>query len=140
MTKGPSPRILVIEDEPALRQAIVRILGGAGYEVVQATNGREGISLWRRTSADLVVTDIQMPEKNGIEVVKELRGLAPVLPVIAMSGGDHSGELRALKEGGLLTNVTLLHKPFKYTELLGAVTAALGGREGLPDGEEPSEG
>ena len=134
-----STRILVIEDEPTLRQAIVRILRGAGYDVVPAANGLEGMTLWRQMDADLVVTDIQMPEKNGIEVVLELRALAPTLPIIAMSGGSRSRELDLLGDASLLGAVALLQKPFTYDELIAAVTAALGGRA-APDREEPRDG
>lgn len=119
-------RILVIEDEPRLREAIVRILARAGYDVVQAANGAEGLALWRQSGADLVVTDIQMPEKNGIEVVLELRSFAPTIPVVAMSGGSRSADLDLLGDVKLLGAVALLQKPFRFDELIAAVTAALG--------------
>jgi len=104
----------------------VRILGRSGYDVIQAANGAEGLALWREKGADVVVTDIQMPEKNGIEVVLELRAFAPTLPVVAMSGGSRSADLDLLGDVKLLGAVALLQKPFRYEELIAAVTAALG--------------
>jgi DNA-binding response OmpR family regulator len=115
----------VIEDEPRLREAVVRMLDRAGYEVIQAADGAEGLRLWRQVGADLVMTDIQMPEKNGIEVVLELRALAPTLPVIAMSGGTRSQDLDLLGDAKLLGAFAMLEKPFSYNELMTAVAAAL---------------
>lgn len=118
-------RILVIEDEPSLRSALVRMLGQAGYDVAEAANGADGLELWRASGADLVLTDIQMAEKNGIEVVVELRAFAPALPVVAMSGGARSQDLDLLGDAELVGAVALLHKPFTYNELITTVAAAL---------------
>jgi DNA-binding response OmpR family regulator len=129
-------RILVIEDEPRLREAVARMLHRAGYDVIQAANGAEGLALWRERGADLVMTDIQMPEKNGIEVVLELRAFAPTVPVIAMSGGSRSRDLDLLGDMKLLGTVGLLQKPFSYKELMTTVAAALKSKRS-PD-QEPS--
>lgn len=115
----------MIEDEPRLREAVVRMLRRAGYEAIQAANGAEGLRLWRQMGADLVMTDIQMPEKSGIEVVLELRAFAPTLPVIAMSGGTRSQDLDLLGDVKLLGAVAMLEKPFSYNELMAAVATAL---------------
>jgi len=118
-------RILVIEDEPSLRRALVRMLGRAGYDVAEADNGAAGLELWRACGADLVLTDIQMAEKTGIEVVVELRAFAPTLPVVAMSGGSRSRDLDLLGDAELLGAIAVLHKPFTYDDLITTVAAAL---------------
>ena len=66
-------RILVIDDDEPVRVSLRRALGMAGYEVVEATNGDEGVRLHREEPFDLVITDILMPEKDGLEVIRELR-------------------------------------------------------------------
>ena len=79
------PRILLMEDDEALRGLLARVLRSAGYDVVEAADGASGLAHWREGGADLVLTDIHMPDTNGIEVMLELRTFAPALPVIAMS-------------------------------------------------------
>ena len=78
------------------------------------------------------MTDIQMPEKKGIEVVLELRAFAPTVPVIAMSGGARSRDLDLLGDGKLLGTVAIRQKPFGYKELMATVAAALGSQR-APD-------
>lgn len=72
-----------------------------------------------------MLTDIQMPGMNGIEVMLQLRAHAPMLPVLAMSGGDRSRDLDLLGTVGLLGAVGLLQKPFSLSELNAAIAAAL---------------
>jgi CheY-like chemotaxis protein len=123
--RGTMPRILLIEDDNSIRRAFTRALTGSGHEVSVAANGADGLRLWRERGADLVLTDMQMPEMNGIEVILQLRASAPTLPVIAMSGGDQSGDLDALRDAKLLGAVGLLAKPFSIETLITAVAAAL---------------
>jgi DNA-binding response OmpR family regulator len=80
-------RILVIEDDEALRQMLTTALRGAGYQVSEAANGREGLCVFQQSAADLVITDIFMPEEDGIETIFELKATAPTVKVIAISGG-----------------------------------------------------
>ena len=117
--------ILLIEDDAAVRGILSRMLEGAGYAVIQATNGADGLRLWREQGADLVLTDIQMPDMNGIEVIVQLRAFAPHLPVIAMSGGGQSRDLDLLGDAKLLGAVGVLYKPFTGEALTQAITAAL---------------
>lgn len=85
------PNILVIEDNTQMRRALTRMLETSGHRVTAAANGADGLRWWREHGADLVLTDIQMPGMSGIEVMLQLRAHAPMLPVLAMSGGDRSG-------------------------------------------------
>lgn len=118
-------RILLIEDDAAIRGLLVRMLTAAGHEVAASTNGAEGLAAWRERGADLVLTDMQMPEMNGIEVILQLRAFAPTVPVIAMSGGDRSRDLDLLGDAQLLGAVGLLQKPFTGESLMAAIAAAL---------------
>jgi len=119
------PRILVIEDEPSLRQIISQTLAGEGHEVLEAPSGAEGLRLWHARGADLVLTDVLMPETSGVAVMLELRNFLPTLPIVAMPGAESGRELELLNEAQLLGTVRLLPKPFLLGDLLGAVAAAL---------------
>jgi CheY-like chemotaxis protein len=118
------PRILVIDDEAAVRKVIVRMLTGAGHEVSAAPDGPAALRLWREAGADLVLTDVHMPEMSGIEVIRELRTEAPALPVIAMSGSGTSRDLELLRSAQLLGAVAVLGKPFSWDELMAAIASA----------------
>jgi CheY-like chemotaxis protein len=119
-------RILVIDDEAAVRKVIVRMLTSAGHEVTAAPDGAAGLRLWRETGADLVLTDLHMPEMNGVEVIRALRAAAPALPVIAMSGTGTTPEADLLQAVQQLGSIGVLGKPFSWEELLTVIAAALG--------------
>jgi len=114
-----------MEDDEALRGVVMRMLTPAGYDVMDAPNGATGLRVWRERGADLVITDLHMPDTNGIEVILELRSFAPTLPVIAMSGGQRALDLDLLGSAKLLGAVSILTKPFTKGELLASVAAAL---------------
>ena len=118
------PRILVIDDEVAVRKVIVRMLTSAGHEVTAAPDGAAGLRLWREAGADLVLTDLHMPEMNGLEVIRALRAAEPTLPVVAMSGTGAAREdlTQAVQQLG---SVGILGKPFSWDELIGVIAAAL---------------
>lgn len=118
------PRILLVDDDADILRAVSRLLERSGHEVAAARNGAEGVRLWRQQGADLVLTDLQMPGMNGLELILQLRTHAPRLPVIAMSGGERSRDLDLLGSAGLLGAVGLLTKPFTGGELAAAITAA----------------
>jgi CheY-like chemotaxis protein len=117
--------ILLIEDDAPIRGLLTRMLMGAGHQVTAAANGADGLRLWREQGADLVLTDIEMPGVNGIEVMLQLRSYAPKLPVIAVSGGARSRDLDLLGTVGLLGAVGLLQKPFTGAALKAAIAEAL---------------
>lgn len=118
-------RILVIDDEEQLRRVVVRMLEAAGHDVREAADGASGLSLWRDVGADLVLTDIHMAGMTGLEVIGELRAVAPTIPVIAMSGSSGSGALDVLRRAELLGGVAVLSKPFSWDTLMAAIAAAL---------------
>jgi DNA-binding NtrC family response regulator len=119
------PRILVIDDDESVRRSMVRLLARVGYLPHGAANGDTGLQWLRANGADLVITDMQMPGKTGLEVLLELRACNPRLPVIAVSGGDLSRQLDLLGSAGLLGAVAMLLKPFTVDELTAAVRSAL---------------
>jgi DNA-binding response OmpR family regulator len=113
--------ILIIDDDPHIRRLMSRILRGAGHTVREATDGRSGLELFRERLPALVITDIVMPDQEGIETILELRRDAPSLPILAISGGE-GGYLR-LAIG--LGATEALAKPFGADELLAAVVKLL---------------
>jgi CheY-like chemotaxis protein len=121
-------RIIVIEDEPAIRRLVVRILARGEHEVREAANGREGVALHRADPADLVITDLFMPEQDGIETIRQIREFAPSTPILAMSGGGSRGNTDSLEDAELLGADVVLMKPFSPEDLEKAVAGALGGR------------
>src|SRR3954469_20013849 len=82
--------VLVIDDETLVRATVARMVERAGHRVLQAANGVEGLNIFKRERVDLVVCDIIMPEKEGIETIGELRRSNPTLKIIAISGGGRA--------------------------------------------------
>jgi CheY-like chemotaxis protein len=119
-------RILVIDDEPTALEVLRRILEMEGYEVLQAANGKEGIAAFRQNPCDLVITDMVMPVKDGLQTILELRNEVPDLPVIAISGGGTISKERYLAVAGYLDNVITIAKPFTVDEVSGAVVKLFG--------------
>ena len=114
--------ILVIDDDRQMRQLLVRILEGSGYRVCQAENGRVGIDLFRRRRPALVISDIMMPDVEGIETIRTLRRDEPTLPIIAISGG---GEPVYLRAATCLGASAALEKPFAGDALVMLVGSLL---------------
>jgi two-component system response regulator (stage 0 sporulation protein F) len=115
----PMATILVIDDQEPIRSLLRAALEGDGHEVLEASNGRLGLKQYRERSADLIITDIVMPEMNGLEMMLELTRSFPDVKVIAMSGGlEREGGLNAAK---LLGARQTFQKPLDIRELLDAV-------------------
>ena len=119
------PRILIIDDEIAIRRPLQILLERAGYEVDSAANGREALRRWRECPGDLVITDIHMPEKNGLETIFELRQIAPHARILAMSGSDLTDRIDVLGNAAVLGAIRTISKPFRLEEMLLAVELAL---------------
>jgi DNA-binding NtrC family response regulator len=117
--------ILVIDDEPAIREIIRGILESAGYRVIEAANGANGLALFRQRKPCLVITDILMPGKDGMEAIRELRGMDPKVPIIVISGGSQIRDAVSLAEAQQLGAVGTLQKPFRHQDLLVAIEGAL---------------
>ncbi len=126
-------KILVLDDDADVRQGISRFLRSLGHEVVEAADGRAALKGEGAFATDLIITDINMPEVDGIEVILALRERNPHLPVIAISGGGRVPKGSLLEDAGALGAVSTLPKPFELAELRRAVDLALG----LPGEERP---
>jgi two-component system response regulator (stage 0 sporulation protein F) len=116
--------ILIIDDEDTIRVLLRSVLEAEGYEVAEAGNGRQGLVLYRQRPADLVITDILMPELNGLDMLLELTRHFLRAKVIAISGAR--GEKNVLDVAALLGARRTLQKPFSMPRLLGAVQYELG--------------
>lgn len=122
-------RILVVDDEKPLRDILELTLNSDGFQVVTAANGNEAIELARMMRFDLVITDLIMPEKEGIETIMELRALAPGIKIIAMSGGQPGGTGDFLPLAKTLGAVALLKKPFDRETFIGTVKTVVNTRQ-----------
>ena len=118
-------RILIIEDDNEVREYLESVISRAGYEVVSAENGKEGVKLFQENPVDLVVTDIIMPEKDGIETIMDLRRANPALMVIAISGGGRSEPENYLHSARLLGANRTMKKPFTNQEMLDTIKELL---------------
>lgn len=111
-------RILVIEDDDAVRAMLKNTLEREGYDVKVATNGGEGQSIFRQYPAELIITDILMPEKEGIETIMELRRDFPDVKIMAISGGGMIASEEYLKIAKSAGALRTLPKPFRRDDLL----------------------
>jgi two-component system, chemotaxis family, chemotaxis protein CheY len=118
-------RILVMEDDPSFRNAVRVVLEAAGYEVIEAADGAVGLRLHREQGADLVLVDIFMPERDGLEVIRTLKIEAPGAKIIAMSGGGTTLKISLLDEAAALGASRILSKPFHPSALLKAIRELL---------------
>lgn len=125
MTPAPTQRILVVDDDASIRRTLSILLTKAGYEVIQASDGFEAIRLWRDRGGDLVITDLHMPQKDGIETIIELLSHSPGIRIIAMSGGGQTKRLDLLGNMALLGSVLTIEKPFTLAEMMAVVGRAL---------------
>jgi DNA-binding response OmpR family regulator len=136
MKNAVSTRLLVIDDDNLVRAALIDMLQTAGFEVVAASNGRLGLELLETTPVDAVITDILMPEQEGLETIREARQRFPDIRILAISGGGAGGgETQLLRFAESFGADQTLSKPFTGSQLVAAVRTLLanrGGKEGLP--------
>jgi DNA-binding response OmpR family regulator len=123
-------KILVIDDEPSILLMIKKMLEREGHEVDLALNGRDGMELFENIKPALVITDIIMPEKEGLETILELRKKNPGLKIIAISGGGRISPEGYLPGAKLLGADMVFQKPLVPKEFTEAVTKLLNEAEG----------
>ncbi len=123
--KADMQSILVIDDDKLMCMALARILASAGFTVTQAFDGDEGLQLYRTYGFDLVITDLIMPDKEGIQIIRELRKENSNIRIIAMSAGGRGGATDYLKWARLMGAKQCLSKPIKREDLLNAVSTVL---------------
>ena len=118
-------RILIIDDDPQILNMLGQTLKREGHEVVKALDGEEGLKLYRENPADLVITDIIMPKKEGIETIMELQRDFPDVKIIAMSGGGINVAGKYLSIAKSLGVQKTFAKPIDRDELLKAISELL---------------
>jgi DNA-binding response OmpR family regulator len=129
-----APTVLIAEDDPHLLRLITAGFARAGYKAFAASNGRQALQLVDALGPDLMVTDIVMPEKEGIATIMEARRAAPHMAIIAMSGGGSFGRSGSfLQWAEELGADEAMAKPFSMAELLDAAQAVLGRRATAPE-------
>ena len=124
-------RILVIDDEITILVMLRRLLTKGGYEVMEAANGKIAADLLRDNPADLIITDLIMPDQEGLETIIEFRRDYPAMPIIAMSGGGSVGPSTYLDIAKKLGARRTFTKPFHPADLLAAVHEILKEKETL---------
>jgi YesN/AraC family two-component response regulator len=118
--------ILIVDDEKALRQGLVFVLVRLGHTVWEADDGEQALRVVAKQVPDLIITDIFMPEKDGIEVIQEMQRLHPQVPLIAMSGGIQGDYDTFLKMAKRLGVEATLSKPFSIQDFRATVEKVLG--------------
>lgn len=118
-------QILVIEDDFAVRELIQETLLRAGYDVRSAEDGDVGMCMFRERNPDLVITDIIMPQKEGLQTIREMKLEAPQVKVIAMSGGGRHANGDYLKLARKFGAERTVAKPFMRDEMLSIVREVL---------------
>ena len=118
-------RILVIDDDAQIRKLLQSLLERAGYEVALAADGKEGLQAYRSQPADLIITDLIMPEKEGIEMILEIRQANPAVKIIAISGGARIAPDNYLRMAESLGAGRTFSKPVDRDALLAAVSELL---------------
>lgn len=123
------PRILLVDDDDLSRQAVHRMLERGGYEVRSTGNGREAIDSYRPGEVDLVITDLIMPDTDGLEIIQEIRRKDPGAKILAISGGGRVQPEEYLSVARKFGALEVLPKPFGSQDLKAAVERALAGRK-----------
>ena len=118
-------KILLIDDDELVRYSLTRVLQGPGHEVVQAPDGVEGLRLFRSAPPALVITDIVMPEQDGLGLISEIRKLDKRVPILVMSGGGDKLGTDFLVLAQLMGANAILAKPFDNAVLLGKIASLL---------------
>ena len=120
------PTILLVDDDDQFRTIFAESLRRAGYDVREARDGDEGIKSYRDRPADLIITDLIMPEKEGLEMIQEFRRSEPEVKIIAISGGSRHGASDYLRFARAFGARKVLGKPFTRDEMLTAIEEVLG--------------
>lgn len=130
MTAAPPRRILVVDDEPAIRRFLRTSLSAQGYQVADAVNGTDALTLLARGDVDLLVLDLGLPDIDGVDVLQSIRASGPHVPVIVLSSRtDEQGKVKALDLGA----DDYVTKPFGIDELLARIRTTFRHRSQEPE-------
>jgi DNA-binding response OmpR family regulator len=122
------PNILIIEDNRDLRLTLTWMLQDEGYNVLNAPDGEKGMELSQETPIDVVITDIFIPEKDGLEIIRDLKETFPLTKIIAISGGGGSGHTEYLEVARMFGAQKVFEKPVDINDLLDAIKELLDAR------------
>ena len=114
-------RILIIDDDVNFLKMLRQMLERAGHTVIDAANGKIGAKLFREDRTEVIITDIFMPEKDGIELIRELKQEFPAVRIISMSGGGRKSQFSYLEMAEALGADRSFSKPFERQEILEAI-------------------
>lgn len=123
---SPHYSVLVMDDDESIRDLLIFALEDEGCEVFSANNGLDGMALFKQQTIDLVITDIIMPGKEGIEIVREIKQTHPDKKLIVMSGFDGIGQNDYLKYARVFGADKTFRKPFDIHEFMASVRELLG--------------
>ena len=116
-------RVLVVDDDPQMRESVARILAGAGYAVEVAVDGDQAIEVQRARPAEVLITDVFMPSRDGLETIQFFRDAYPEVAIIAMTGGSPTGRSDDyLMVAGVAGARATLRKPFGAQTLLDSLS------------------
>src|SRR5215204_4942321 len=118
-------RIMVVDDNASIREAVCEMLEQAGYETTSVENGRLAAQIHRNDPVDLIITDLFMPDTDGLEVIYQFRHEFPNVKIIAVSGGGSRGLVELLSVAKKMGAQRALMKPFSWEDLLAAVQELL---------------
>lgn len=121
------PQILIIDDDPDIRRLLRAALERGGHSVLEAADGATGVRAWRASRPDLVITDLQMPGKDGLDTLFELVNLDAGVKVIAMTGGNWREAVDRLHDARLFGALRTVAKPFTLSEMVRVVGEVLAG-------------
>lgn len=117
-------RILLVDDDASFRAMLGITLRKMGHEVLEARDGKEALHLWEAEPPDCVITDLMMPDKDGLETIGAMRHQQPDVKIIAMSGGSRSSHMDYLPVAKRMGAICTLHKPFTPEALAEAIKVA----------------
>jgi DNA-binding NtrC family response regulator len=121
----PPCSILIVDDEPGIRELLCMMMESAGHTVATAEDGAEAPKVMAAQPIDVVITDLLMPERDGLEFITEIRKSYPKVKIIAMSGGGHIARDSYLRIAKNFGAHYLLEKPFSQSGVMGAIEAVL---------------
>jgi two-component system, chemotaxis family, chemotaxis protein CheY len=119
------PHILLVDDDSAFRKMLRLTLQRMGYEITEACDGKQALGLYKQLPVDAVLTDLIMPEKEGLETITELHRIDPNVRIVAMSGGGRLNAKDILSVARAMGADHVLAKPFSDEELVTALNSAL---------------
>jgi YesN/AraC family two-component response regulator len=132
-------KILIIEDDHHILLMMKKMLDNKGFEITLASNGKEGLEIFNKNTFDLVITDIIMPEKEGLETIREMKRACSDLKIIAMSGGGKISADNYLETAKIFGASKLLEKPFTRQQLVTAVQEIMGESPGSNQNKEENQ-